>query len=66
MCNYKEVIEQDVKEMLRVELAYGEESVKQFWALEGEAIIAEHYEYLSLDIKQQAAVYGKLIGETEL
>ena len=62
MCNYEEVIEQDIKTTLREHYGYGEASIEQFWKLEGEKICSDAYQALTDTLAEKAESYTNIIG----
>ena len=66
MCDYEDVIEQDVKTIFKDHFGYGQHSIEQFWRLEGEAICEAVYEALTEVLIVKEANYSELIGDIEL
>ena len=61
-----ELITSDITDTLRNHYGFGEESIKQFLALENDAIIEAVYREITIVLADKATAYENTIGEIEL
>ncbi len=66
MCDYEEVIKQDVELALRENYGYGDKSIEQFWLLNGEQICEDAYESITDILYEAENKYSSIVGDIEL